>query len=49
MTFSSLAVLYSSFETDRQPSFGGAAANAEEDNSAATKMTAIDALLGNVI
>ena len=47
--FSFLAVSYSSLETDRQPSFGGVAANAEEDNSAAAKMTAMDALLGSVI
>jgi hypothetical protein len=49
MTFSFLAVLYSSLETDRQPSFGEDAANAEEENTAAMKMTAIDALLGSVI
>jgi hypothetical protein len=49
MMFSFLAVLYSSLETDRQASFRGDAANAEEENSAAKKIAVIDALLGSVI
>jgi hypothetical protein len=49
MMFSFLAVSYSSLETDRQPSFGGAAAIAEEENDAATATTAIDALVDSVI
>jgi hypothetical protein len=47
--FSFLAVLYSSLETDRQPSFGGDAANAEHENGRAAIRTAIDVLLGSAI
>jgi hypothetical protein len=49
MMFSLLAVLYSSLETDRQPSFGGDAANVGEENNAAAARTAIDAQLGSAI
>jgi hypothetical protein len=47
--FSFLAVLYSSLETDRQSSFGGDAANAEEENSRAVITTVLDARLGCAI
>ena len=49
MMFSFLAVLYSSLETDRQPSFGGDAANVGEENNAATPRTAIETQLGSAI
>jgi hypothetical protein len=49
MMFSFLAVLYSSLETDRQPSFGGDAANVGEENNAATPRTAIETPLGSAI
>jgi hypothetical protein len=47
--FSFLAVLYSSLETDRQSSFGGDAANAEEENSRAAITTVLDERLGCAI